>query len=230
MFVTGATVSSENERSKLSNDKIKGAKVRLRGNPKFELRNEIIYHEKEGIIMPICPFDIEVEGEGWYLRRGDPLDLSDPGKQVWQMTDGYARRSPIDFVAVSHEVLEAIEIPPKPSFEIASNNYFQRRKNWLNLRMTETNDPVLREAYKTRIWAIDFFSEDKRMPSRLGLQAIWDFEIRGKSPKVRDKTQVFAGTINKTDYWRTRFWMGGFDGDLLRGYMRGYLAIPFTPK
>jgi hypothetical protein len=26
-----------------------------------------------------------------------------------------------------------------------------------------------------------------------------------------------------------RFWMGGWDGDLMRGYLKGWLDVPFVP-
>ncbi len=213
-----------------------GAKVYLRPSecdksklPKFELRNEIIFHELQGIIMPICPFNLEIEGDGWKLRREDPLDINNTSLEVWEMVEGYARRSPKSFRVISNEVLDAICIKPAPDYETAFFNYFQNRKQWLKLRLAETVDPVEAEGLKTRIWAIDFFSQDKRMESRLGLQAIWDFEIRGEGADIRGAEAYFRGRIDTIAYWRTYFWMGGFDGDLMRGFMKGYLEVPFSP-
>jgi len=213
-----------------------GAKVYLRPResdksklPKFELRNEIIFHELQGIIMPICPFNLEIEGDGWKLRREDPLDINDTSIEIWEMVEGYARRSPKSFNLVSNEVLDAICIKPAPDYPTAFSNYFQNRKQWLKLRLAEAVDPIEAESLKTRIWAIDFFSQDQRMESRLGLQAIWDFEIRGVCPDVCGAEDYFRGTIDTDAYWRTYFWMGGFDGDLMRGYMRGHLEVPFSP-
>ncbi len=217
-------------------DLARGARVFLRPGerdpkklPKFELRNEIIFHELQGIIMPICPFNLQIAGDGWQLRREDPLDINDPSLEVWQMVEGYARRSPKNFNSISDEVLAAIGIAPAPDYTTAFSDYFQRRKQWLALKLAETEDPVEAEGYKTRIWAIDFFTQDQRMESRLGLQAIWDFDIRGQNADISGAESYFGGTIDTTTPWRTSFWMGGFDGDLMRGYMRGDLRVPFTP-
>jgi hypothetical protein len=235
---TGAEIVELNGRAKQLRGGIgKGAKVRLlpsesdrnRG-PKFELRNDIIFHELLGIIMPICPFNLEIAGDSWKLRREDPLDIEDPSLEIWQMVEGYTRRSPKSFNGVSDEVLKAIKIEPDPDYSTAFFNYFQNRKQWLELKLAETQDLVEAEGLKTRIWAIDFFSQDQRMESRLGLQAVWDFDIRGKDPDIGGAEKRFRGKIDTEAYWRTHFWMGGFDGDLMRGFMRGYLEVPFAPR
>lgn len=65
------------------------------------------------------------------------------------------------------------------------------------------------------------------MESRLGLQATWDFEIRGEDLDIAGAESHFHGKIDTKAYWRIYFWMGGFDGDLMRGFMRGFLEVPF---
>lgn len=228
---TGAEIVDVDGEPKPLGDKIgEGAKVYLHKRPKFELRNEIIFHELQGIIMPICPFDLEIAGDGWKLCREDPLDINNPSREIWEMVEGYARRSPKSFNVISDEVLDAIEINPEPDYSTAFSHYFQNRKQWLKLKLAETTDLVEAEGLKTRIWAIDFFSQDQRMESRLGLQAIWDFEIRGKNAEVSGAEDYFGGKIDTDAYWRTYFWMGGFDGDLMRGFMRGYLEVPFSSE
>jgi hypothetical protein len=237
VHTTGAEIVETEGKSKPLKPSIAcGAKVYLRPSecdksklPKFELRNEIIFHELQGIIMPICPFNMEIAGDGWKLRREDPLDTNDTSLEIWEMVDGYARRSPKSFHVVSSDVTDALGIKPAPDYATAFSNYFQNRKQWLKLRLAETDDRVKAEGLKTRIWAIEFFSQDQRMESRLGLQAIWDFEIRGENPDICGAEDYFAGTIDTGAFWRTYFWMGGFDGDLMRGYMRGYLEVPFSP-
>jgi hypothetical protein len=230
-------VEAEGEPKPLPNGIGKGAKVYLCPSesdpnklPKFELRNEIIFHELQGIIMPICPFNLKIAADGWKLRREDPLEINDTSVQIWQMVEGYQRRSPKSFNPISDEVLSAINIQPAPDYSTAFFNYFQNRKQWLKLRLAEVTDQVEAEGLKTRIWAIDFFSQDQRMESRLGLQAIWDFEIRGKNPDISGAEQYFGRAIDTEAYWRTYFWMGGFDGDLMRGFMRGCLEVPLMSE
>lgn len=235
VYATDAEIIADDGRSEsLASEVVRGAKVWLRPSqddrkkpPKFELRNEIIFHKLQGIIMPICPFNLEIAGQGWLLRREDPLDIENPSREIWEIVEGYERRSPKRFNLVSDDVLQAIEISPSPDYATAFSAYFQQRKQWLELKLAGTADPVEAEGLRTRIWAINFFSQDQRMESRLGLQAIWDFEIRGEDSDIAGAESHFHGKIDTEAYWRTYFWMGGFDGDLMRGFMRGFLDVPF---
>lgn len=235
VYATDAEIIADDGTSEpLASELVRGAKVCLRPShdrwkkpPKFELRNEIIFHKLQGIIMPICPFNLEIAGQGWVLRREDPLDIENPSREIWEMVAGYERRSPKRFNLVSDEVLQQIGISPSPDYAAAFSAYFQRRKQWLELTLAGTADPVEAEGLRTRIWAINFFSQDHRMESRLGLQATWDFEIRGKDPDISGAERHFHGKIDTKAFWRTYFWMGGFDGDLMRGFMRGFLDVPF---
>lgn len=70
--------------------------------------------------------------------------------------------------------------------------------------------------------------------NRLGLQCIWEHPIRGEAHIEGEKLlggKVLAGGIDDPAlYWHTRFWHGGWDGDLLPGFMQGSLRMPFRPR
>src|SRR5262249_61803278 len=69
-----------------------------------------------------------------------------------------------------------------------ASGYFSQccdiRKEYLELKLADCHDPVQREAYKTRLFAIQANSSlllglPGLIEDRLGLQAAWDFPIRG---------------------------------------------------
>jgi hypothetical protein len=200
-----------------------------RNGPRFELRNTITYFPGDGIFMPIVPFHLLIESreKTVSLERDDPLDPANPTKQIWQMSDHteYARRCPVNWFDTSDEVMEAICVDGPNGL----NAYFQMRKEWLQLQLDQENDPVLREAYKNRLYVIHFFSSQKadgrRLETRLSAKAVWDFSLHGK-PSILGEEKLM-GKIESSKPWQVNFWMGGFDGDLMRGYMRGSLNIPF---
>jgi hypothetical protein len=47
--------------------------------------------------------------------------------------------------------------------------------------------------------------------------------------RSRFAVDQLGGTVDLKTLWHVQFWMGGLDGDLMCGYLRGTLAIPFTP-
>ncbi len=66
-------------------------------------------------------------------------------------------------------------------------------------------------------------SQPGLIENRLGLQCIWDHPIRGKDAFVTEK---LAKCVDPNRHWRIRFWMGGWDGDLLVGWTSGYVDLP----
>ena len=114
---------------------------------------------------------------------------------------------------------------PAPQF----NAYFQKRKEWLQFELSGETDPVKQAAYKGRLFALDFFTENRRIEGKLGLQADWDFEITGKR-LLNNIEDVLKLHFVPRKPWPIKFWMGGFDGDVMRGYMRGSLTIPVRRK
>jgi hypothetical protein len=217
-------------------DVLRGAEVRLLRNPEYILWNQIVADGVERIVPLVVPFEIEirkqVEGGAMVLRRYDPLVPGETGDRFWEVGEPrvYVQRLPTDYVHLSSEVMEAAGIS---DFE----GYFQMRKEWLELQITRTSDPVEREALAVRLQAIDLFSQSPLPASpglivnRLGLQCVWEHPVRGEA-RVEGCDllggEVLAGGLDDPGlYWHTRFWHGAWDGDLLRGYMQGELRMPF---
>lgn len=83
---------------------------------------------------------------------------------------------------------------------------------------------ALIQSCKSRIQQIDFWGD--RMNSKLVTRCNWDYELPGA--KTFRVTGI-GGHADTSAPWRTTYWFGGWDGDLLIGYMRGTLTLPFTP-
>lgn len=209
--------------------------------PRFEMRNTVTYFPvKDGIFMPICPFEIQVAGTGGavLLSRDDPLDPADPSRQIWQIADpeDYRRRCPRRFVHRSDEVLRAIGLAGQEP-DAAFNNYFVQREEWLGLAIDELEVQHARGVLETADYRVrrqglavrrEAVSNSDSFEDRLGLMAEWDHDLVG-TRIVAQGEELLRGQVSRDEPWHVRFWLGGFDGDLMRGYMRGVLTIPFTP-
>jgi hypothetical protein len=236
---------------------LKGAKVRWlpagdpRRGPRFELRNTVIFHpgNNSGIFMPIVPFHLLIEGPGGLrIGRDDPLVRERPNEAIWEMADSsrYARRCPLEFFSDADEALLAIGLSSPEDYV----TYFQQRREWLELELTQVEAAleqsrrrgapagdmaaweVRREAILNRLYVIRTFTSDvvgNRLGTRLGLLARWDFELHGTELTL-DKVGGWGGRIPDDPGlpWRVRFWMGSYDGDTMRGYLRGWLQVPFA--
>lgn len=226
-----------------------------KAGPRFELRNTITFNpgNNSGIFMPVDPFHILIEGEHEPVRigRDDPLDPRRPKEKIWQISDSavYRRRCPRDFYMDADEALQAIGLTPtiegSPYLD-----YFQKRREWLELELSQVENAmaaletagrersaryaeleVRRGAYLNRLYVIEEFTSDEvgdRLGTRLGMLARWDHALVGDDVTI-EGTDSLGGSIlaGPDDEWRTGYWMGAFDGDTMRGYMRGHLRVPF---
>jgi hypothetical protein len=69
----------------------------------------------------------------------------------------YARQCSVNCFDTSDEVMEANGVDGANGL----NAYFQTRIEWLQLQLDQKTNPVLREAYKNRLYVIHFFSSQK---------------------------------------------------------------------
>ena len=182
--------------------------------PTFEGRNDIVGSD-DNVEFPIDPFVIEIKNppsSPIYIKRDYPLPNNAP---LWELPPSAYQdrvgRTPKDPEPIL-EVMEAIGV--YDFFE-----YFHARSLWLKDQIANTADPAQIQMYKTRLYAIEFFGD--RIRSRLGMQRLWNFQIKGSSGVATGLPEV---DINAP--WPVDFWFGGFDGDLMIGYLRGALHLP----
>lgn len=166
------------------------------------------------------------------LDREDYLDPKNPSLTVAQAgSEQLKRRQPTGATTNSVEVAKATGLPDA-SDESCINNRRIRQQNLKEL-LKVTRNRVERAALETRISQLDILRQwwnlsvpglkpiDRRA-HQLTLQFYgWDIGLNGK---------VHENKINadENDQWPLTFWMGGWDGDALCGYISGYLSVPIT--
>lgn len=214
-----------------------GARLNLEGanppfdGPIFESRNNIVGSD-DTMMFIMNPFDLAVypPGEGSLPAPGDALlratDFLDPVRPklpVWEIEDPstYARRLPSKWVKCSDEVLDLLQVyDPK--------RYFDRRLAWLNTELQRQSDPdsLAAQQLKSRIYQIELWG--KRVWATYAFQLNYDFRVNGEQT-VHERLRGL-GEFDTEHPWHFTCWYGGWDGDLLVGYCKGTLSIPFRPR
>ena len=228
-----AVTRVENAPNQRIADLLQGAEFRLLNNPRFESRNQIVGDGINRIAPPIVPFDLQIGvKDRAYLRRSDPLDINHPELEIWQLApNDFHHRVPVTYRHLSDEVVETI-FPPAEFTDTPNkifNNYFSLRRLTLLQKLSAPDvDSLTAAGYRTRIRMIDSHpsksvDEPGLIENRLGLQCIWEHDIRGNDAFVSEELAKF---VDPKSYWQTRFWMGGWDGDLLVGWTSGCLDLP----
>jgi hypothetical protein len=220
-----------------------GARVALRGRtdafagPIFESRNNIVGSD-DTFAFVVNPFHLRVDKpgpDGFCIDAVDELDPSRPGLALWQIDEPelYSRRLPVQAVATqSSEVQDATGV-----YDYYA--YFRDRRRYLGelIARAEREQAALGAAdgaacdaldveiqqARSRIFQIEFWGE--RVFDKLGSQVTWSFAINAR----REAAGALGGQIDGAQPWPVSFWFGGWDGDLLVGFTRGHLRVPFTP-
>ncbi len=212
-----------------------GARLSLEGsNPPFpgatfESRNNIVGSD-DTMMFIINPFDLAVYPAGRgalpdageaLLRARDYLDPCDRARPVWEIEDPstYVRRLPNVFEGNSAEVLKILRIHnPK--------RYFDQRLAWLQTELARETDALRAQELRSRIFQIELWGA--RVYGKLAFKLGYDFRINGEQT-VHERVCAL-GTVDTEHPWRFTCWFGGWDGDLLVGYCKGTLYIPFLPR
>lgn len=214
-----------------------GAPVALVGEtppfegPIFDSRNNITGSD-DNMMFVVNPFELEIAGRGLKLRAVDFLNPVDPTQKIWQIEDPntYVRRLPSAFTAQSFYVMSILRV-------FDQFTYFNDRLRFLRGRIAQLEaekkpgrpDPerdAKIQALHTRIYQIEFWGD--RVFNKMAFQLTYDFRVNGPQT-VEGKKNALKGRIDTTHPWPVTFWFGGWDGDLLIGYMKGTLGIPFLP-
>lgn len=222
-----------------------GAQVRLAGKddpldgPVFESRNNTTGSD-DTMSFVITPFDLRIENprRGVALQAVDYVDRAHPERQPWQIDDPsvYQRRLSQDVTTDDVEAAQAIRV-------FDSYGYFRDRRDYLKeLIARKTHElaehsgegeeqKALRaqllyeiQSYESRIYQINYWGD--RVSSKLRTKVSWRHAINGPQSFRGD----VGGAVHTDRPWRVNYWFGGWDGDLLTGYMRGTLSVPFTPE
>lgn len=215
-----------------------GAKVYLDGadfplpGPTFESRNSTDGSD-DSFAFVVNPFNLRIEQDetGVKLTATDYLVPTDPNLAMWQITDPsvYGRRLPNCASTGDIEVSEAINV-------FDAYGYFRDRRRYLDKLIRDTSElraaadskaecdqiDAQIESYKSRIYQLEHWGD--RVISKIQTKVGWEFSINGPQQVEGN----LGGKVDTTQSWPVKYWFGGWDGDLLLGYTRGTLTVPFT--
>lgn len=219
-------------------NKVIGAKVYLDGvdfplpGPTFESRNSTVGSD-DTFAFVVNPFNFRIEQEhtGVKLTATDYVDPKDPALALWQVNDPaiYSRRLPNCATIGDTEVEEALNV-------FDAYGYFRDRRRYLDKLIRDTSamrdktkskqerdrlDAQI-ESCRSRIYQLEFWGD--RVINKIQTKVSWAYDINGPQQVEGD----LGGKVDTTQPWKMSYWFGGWDGDLLLGYMRGTLGLPFT--
>ena len=186
----------------------------------FESRNNTTGSD-DTMAFVIDPFNLRIDGAAATITATDYIDPNDPCRPLWAINDPalYARRLTSCVSSDDQQVAEAIGV-------FDAYGYFRDRRRFLEQQIAAGGDPATIETYRTRLFQLETWGD--RIISKINLRCDWGFDING--PQNIVQRQSLGGQLVTTQPWRISFWFGGWDGDLLVGYMRGRLRVPFVPS
>jgi hypothetical protein len=212
--------------------------------PIFEGRNQIV-SDGDPDRFTLNPFVIQISDQAGstVLQRFDPLDPSEPERQLFEIDDAtmYEQRLPCQRFPTSDILLAELGIADP-------EQHFVNRSLWLQEKVIEAEaqgKPALAEAYRSRQFAVDFFTQatgptvlENRLASRIPLRQLYAHPIRGRAdaapPLVVDDAAFDPGDprgrvhIDTERDWDILYYIGAYDGDLMSGFIQGCLSVPFT--
>lgn len=217
-----------------------GARIRFIDAEIVE-RNGIVVRNDMFVIDPLLVrIEEPRQADGAFppiLERLDLLDPARPDLTVMEANADQLRRRQLKggFTDNSEIVAKATGLP-NPSNDELVRNRERRQKNLIALReMTDPKkNPDEYAALTTRINQLDILQSwwdlsvkpGKRVPDRRARQLAlladgWNVGLNG--PVTHNKV---GADENKS--WDLSFWMGGWDGDALCGYIKGMLNVPLN--
>jgi len=215
-----------------------GARVYLDGadfplpGPTFESRNSTVGSD-DSFAFVVNPFNLRIQQDdtGVKLTASDFLDPANPGRPLWKISEPsvYSRRLPNCASTGDTEVAEAVNV-------FDAYGYFRDRRRYLGKLIRDTcaacNEAGSKaergrceaqiESYRSRIYQLQHWGN--RVISKIQTKVGWEYHING--PQTAEGN--LGGKVDTSSPWRVKYWFGGWDGDLLLGYTRGFLAVPFT--
>jgi hypothetical protein len=198
-------------------ERLHGAKVRLLGQPRLENRNFVL---TVAGYEPIVPFHLEISGNGISLTRELVMYPEDPELEFWKIPrerlQSYGARgfyTDTDKVLASTGVRDPLE------------NRRERRRLLLE-DLEREPDELRRAGLRKRVRELDIAIREPTNERLVNMRAIEEFRFGLNGPSKVVDPQGLLGAVTQPADWPIDFWMGGWDPDVLCGYMKGSLQIP----
>jgi len=198
--------------------------------------NGILVRNDYFIIHPFRVRLLAADGDDVLLERVDWLNPDDPDMPENDATATMlTRRQAKKFTGNSQAVADATGLESPANVALIANR-LERRRSLMALQATKTDDPIAFAALESRIeqlaiverwWELSVNRGQNRVIDRRAAQLAlqldgWNIDMNGT---------VAANQLGAvTNYpWNIAFWMGGWDGDALCGYVKGTWTIPLQP-
>jgi hypothetical protein len=195
-----------------------GARVDLLGKPRFENRNFVLTVAGR---EPIVPFHIRISRAETLLARPTVLWPQHPDAGIHtvpeQRLESFGARG---FGTDRERVLRSTQIGDP----LASRR--ERRRRLVADRARE-RDPLRHAALSKRIHELDMAIADPANERNVNLTAVEDFQFELFGQAIVGAEAAAIGARADVP-WSTSFWMGGWDSDVLAGFMKGSLRVPLS--
>jgi len=204
--------------------------------------------ERNGVIVRndmfvIDPLRVRIEGEGNRKALLDRVDIlsGDPQKPnlpITEATSAQIQRRQLQggFMDMACKVALATGLPSPDAASLLANRR-ERQRNLIALRNTidPTQQPGEYSGLTTRITQLDILKEwwdlsapsarplDRRARQLALLADGWNIDVNG--PVLSNELGA-----DETKLWNLSFWMGGWDGDALCGFIQGELNVPLRER
>jgi len=187
----------------------------------------------DNMAFVVNPFELAIRGDGVSIFAKDYLNPADPEqKNLEDRGPGPLRpKAPhrlllfLDRGDGDPPRLRPVLLLPRPqrylteAHRATGEEAGGRRSRQHRSRGHPGQDPGL----KTRIYQIEFWGD--RVSSKLAFQLTYSHNNNG--PQRIEGLEKLKGQADTHHPWPVTYWFGGWDGDLLTGYMAGTLGIPF---
>jgi hypothetical protein len=222
--VTGASLDGQ------SRPDLVGARVKFIGAQILEHNGVLVRND----YFFIDPMHVRIyhDEAAPLLERNDWVNNADPSMPLWEATSAMLlRRQPSAMQSNAPMVAAATGLPNAANATLIANR--RERAASLQALYDITEDPTERAALETRIqqlaiveqwWNLAVGTFENRPIDRRAHQLTllfdgWTIGVQG---------QVFANQLggDPTQPWPLTFWMGGWDGDALTGYVKGTWQVP----
>ena len=172
---------------------------------------------------PIVPFDIEVSGEGFRVRRSMLVPGFD-GQSMLEIPRATLERfGARGFRIGTGEMLAAAGISdPK-------QNRIERLQH-LEHDLEQETDPLAQAALRKRISELTRAIANPTDERIVAMQAIEEFTFELTGPSEIEGKASDLLELDRTAPWLADFWMGCWDADALCGYVKGSLRVAIATK
>jgi hypothetical protein len=196
--------------------------------------NGILVRNDYFIIDPFRVQLLKADSNDRLLDRVDWLNPVDPDMPEIEATAAMlTRRQAKKFTSNSQVVADATGLPSPANVALIANRLERRRS--LRTLLETTTDPIQRAALESRIHELGIVERWWELSANAGQNKVIDrraaqlaLQLDGWNVDMNGRVDANSLGAAENYPWNIAFWMGGWDGDALCGYVKGTWTIPLA--